>query len=140
MEIYSRVKPSSINAKEYQMFLNNDKEHAFRCAFNRSILKSNQVTPVYDDIEYEILSDDIIDSSEPINIVFKLEYDLNVKLSKILRQKLSISSSTFSNFIDTGYILSEENIDLNKVKIRDGMKLTIVNPELVLGTKNDTHR
>ena len=63
---------------------------------------------------------------EPTEVIFEVGYDLDIKLSKILRQKLDISSSVFKRLVEQGYIYGENDIDLNKVKLRDKMKIIVL--------------
>lgn len=129
MAIHSGIKPESIQKEEYRAYIGNDIRLAFKCAFNKSIISQNQAVPCYDEIEYEIQGEDIDINQIAVQteIDIRSEYELDVRISKILRQKLRVSGSEMKKLIEQSRITGENNIDLSKAKLKRGVRIFINN-------------
>ena len=55
LSIYKRVNPFEIDKLEYEKFLSNDKELAFKCGINKELFEKNKADISESNIEYDII-------------------------------------------------------------------------------------
>lgn len=105
---------------EYQAYLHNDVNQAFKCAFDKSLLHRNHVLPCYDTVEYEIEGEmpDCNQIQTELQITIESAFDFNLRLSKIIRKKLKLSSAAFKSLVEQGRIAQEGGVDLQKEKLK----------------------
>lgn len=130
--ILSRTKPHLIDKDLYEKFINNDFDTALAFSLDQEIINKNHIQIDYDSIEYEIrvdedfLLEDMIFVEEDI-IQIKLVYpmNLNLKLSRILREKLGVSLSRLEKMMEEGVIDIAPFGSLKKDKIKDSIIIRI---------------
>ena len=127
MAIFSRVSPTSIPPDLYRKFLCNDEELAKKYAFDANIHVQNKVTLNYEALEYEIHGDIIglADLSEPIQIQLKCNYLLDIRVDKILCEKLGVSRSFIKRLGASGKITSNKGKDIWKENLSNNLIITI---------------
>lgn len=129
MTIYERIKPYEINKYEYERFLSNDKELAREYAFNLSIYNKNKAEVILEDVNYKLIQKKLeayyINENElVIEIVCK--YPIELRVDKLLSDKLGFSRSKIKNMHKKGVIFIKDNKNLLNIKVRDGMEIHVL--------------
>jgi hypothetical protein len=127
MAILSRVNSSSISTDLYQKFLCNDAALAWKYAFDANIHSQNKVVSDYKSIEYEIKGDTIpfISLAEPVQIQLKCDFLVDIRLDKILSEKVQISRTLIKKLSQSGNIRSNKGKEIWKDKISNDLLITI---------------
>ncbi|MBU5484245.1 DUF1062 domain-containing protein [Clostridium sp. MSJ-11] len=129
MTIYERIKPYEINKYEYEKFLSNDKELAREYAFNLSIYNKNKAEVILKDVNYKLVQKKLeayyINENElVIEIVCK--YPIELRVDKLLSDKLGLSRSKIKNMHKKGVIFIKDDKNSLNMKVRDGMEIHIL--------------
>lgn len=129
MTIYDRIKPGNINKYEYEKFLSNDKELAREYAFNLSIYNKNKAEVILEDINYKLIQKNLetyyINENElVIEIVCK--YPIELRVDKLLSDKLGISRSKIKNMHKKGVVFIKDDKNSLNIKVRDGMEIHVL--------------
>ncbi|MCY6960094.1 DUF1062 domain-containing protein [Clostridium brassicae] len=129
MTIYDRIKPGNINKYEYEKFLSNDKELAREYAFNLSIYNKNKAEVILEDINYKLIQKNletyyISENELVIEIVCK--YPIELRVDKLLSDKLGISRSKIKNMHKKGLIFIKNDKNSLNIKVRDGMEIHVL--------------
>lgn len=129
MTIYERMKPYEINKYEYERFLSNDKELAREYAFNLSIYNKNKAEVILEHVNYKLIQNKLeayyINENElVIEIVCK--YPIELRVDKLLSDKLGLSRSKIKNMHKKGVIFIKDNKNLLNIKVRDGMEIHVL--------------
>lgn len=127
MEILSRAKPNQIEPSLYESFVKNDPALAVKYAFDARILGKNKAAACYDDMTYIVEKEAIANGSNMIEII--TDYDLNIRLDKLLSEQLSISRAKIKSLFEDGIILCQDSKATFKTKISGTIKLIIQNKE-----------
>lgn len=129
--ILSRTKPELIDKELYHMFSMNDEETAWRYAFDIETIRRNKMEVDYSNIEYDIICEnitfeDILNIEEElIEFKIKTSFDLNLKLTSLIRRCFNISSSQLERMLSSGVITVCPLCPVNKCKIKDGITVTV---------------
>lgn len=118
MTIYNRINPKSISQDLFNKLMNNDENLARIYALDLELLKKNRVK-----IElppYKIKGNGI-DFRHDIKIKIYNPYSTNIKVSKVLREKLSLTRKHFDNLVLNKVFQLEKGEDINKSKIVDNI-------------------
>ena len=129
MTIYERIKTYYINKDEYEKFLSNDKELAREYAFDLSIYNKNKAEVILEDVNYELIQKKLeayyINENElVIEIVCK--YPIELRVDKLLSDKLGVSRSQIKNMHKKGLILIKDNKNSLNAKVRDKMEIHVL--------------
>lgn len=129
MTIYERIKPYEINKYEYEKFLSNDKELAREYAFNLSIYNKNKAEVILENANYKLIQKKLeayyINENElVIEIVCK--YPIDLRVDKLLSDKLGLSRSKIKNMHKKGVIFIKDDKNSLNMKVRDGMEIHIL--------------
>lgn len=123
--IYSRVSPPSLGVTLLERFHSNDEILALQYAMNISLLQKNGAAirmPAY-----QIIGEDVsLENSAIIKI--QSQYFLPLKISSVLRTKLSISQRELDNLLSSNRIQSSTAQDLRKGKL--------ISPETIITISN----
>lgn len=119
-EVFSRVNPQSIPRELLEGFHGNDSALADRYAADPGFLKRNgaEAGPP----EYEILGEPF-SLEEETELEILSDWDSPLKLSGLLRSKLSLSGSRYVSLVENGSITAPEGRDLMKGKLKRGIVL-----------------
>lgn len=129
MTIYERIKPYDIDKYEYEKFLSNDKELAREYAFNLSIYNKNKAEVILEDVNYELIQKEleayyIIENELVIEIACK--YPIELRVDKLLSDKLRVSRSQIKNMHKKGVILIKDDKNSLNAKVRDKMEIHVL--------------
>lgn len=135
--IHSRTKPHLIEENIYDKYINNDADEAVRLSLDRDIINKNHIRIDYSSVRYEInashemtLNEMIFQDEDLIDIYISYPFNLNLRLSRIIREGLNISLNELSHMLE-GNILSISNMeDLKRDKLKDNT-IVIINRELL---------
>lgn len=126
MTLLSRTKPDLIDKKLFHSFSMNDRETAWQYAFSAGMASKNNLQLDYDSVEYEVISDISPESiihmtDEIISIRIKCDFDLNLKLSSLIRRCFPLSTTRLRHMFEKGEIslLSGKQPRKYKVKKED---------------------
>lgn len=115
LTIYSRVNAKTLDWDTLGKFTSNHAKLAERYAMDAGTMEKNGVeveTP-----PYRIVGDDI-DLSQSARVKIVSKYPLKLRLSKILREKLSLSKKTFDEMVSAGMIRTENGADIRKCRLQ----------------------
>jgi hypothetical protein len=110
MAILSRVRPQEIDTELYDGFLENSAELAFRYAFDADLLRRNNASACYDDVTYEVEGDDVTLETlqtEDVTLHIRAPYNLQLRLDKLLREKLGLSRRAWESCLQCGAVASD---------------------------------
>lgn len=116
----------------------NDEGTAWKYAFDVETIRRNNLETDYSNIEYEIISENIslhdISAMETEIIEFEIisMYDLDLKLTSIIRKCLDISSGQLEKMLSAGIISVQPSVPVKKCKIRNGIIVSIHKKKLKL--------
>ena len=125
MTLLSRTKPDLIDKKLFHSFSMNDRETAWQYAFSAGMASKNNLQLDYDSVEYEVTSDIssevIMDmTGEVISVRIKCDFDLNLKLSSLIKRCLPLSSTRLKRMFEQGEISLFSGKQPYKYKVKKG--------------------
>ena len=125
MTLLSRTKPDLIDKKLFHSFSMNDRETAWQYAFSAGMASKNNLHLDYDSVEYEVMSDIssevIMDmTGEVISVRIKCDFDLNLKLSSLIKRCLPLSSTRLKRMFEQGEISLFSGKQPYKYKVKKG--------------------
>lgn len=129
--ILSRTKPELIEKDLFVRFSNNDEDTAWKYAFDTDIIRKNTMELDYSNVEYDIIGEiiefkDVANMEENIiQYLIKSDFDLNLKLTHVIRRGFNISSNELEKLLSAGVITISPLCSVKKSKIRDGMIITV---------------
>lgn len=112
--ILTRVNPKRLSPDLLKGFHNNSPELAFSYSMDFETLKCNGAEMA--EPKYEVTGKNLT-SAEEIKIEIHCKYPTKIKLSKILREKLSLSRKEFDRLADKGKIIMENGSDIQKARL-----------------------
>ena len=136
LTIKKGIKPHDISQALFDKFTYNDKETAWKYAFDRHLLKQNECEIQYANMKYLVQGlDSDRDFSLPDSwlIHIKSPYFFELKLSAFLAKQLGISISKIKKLVDDGSIMTSLECDIMKYRIRTELDVMLTN---YLQTKN----
>ncbi len=129
MTIYERIKPSDINKYEYEKFLSNDKELAREYAFNLSVYSKNKAEVILEEVNYKLIERKLeayyIKENELV-IEILCKYPIEMRLDKLLSDKLELSRSKIKDMHRKGVIFIDDEKNSLNMKVRDGMEIHVL--------------
>lgn len=133
LTIFSRINPVDIDKSLFNRMSRNDKETAWKYAFDMETHRNNQAEALYN-VDY-VAEGENIDSlknqSQEIFINIESPYSFNLRLDKLLKDKLIVSRKKLLEMIENGYIYTIPEVNIRKHKIKEKqIKLTITNDAL----------
>ncbi len=130
MAVYERVKPHDINKYEYEKFLSNDKELVREYAFNLSMYNKNKTEVILEDIDYELIqkkSKAYYSNENELIIEIACKYLIELRVDKLLSDKLGISRSKIKNMNKEGLIFIKDNKSSLNIKVKDRIEIHVLN-------------
>lgn len=126
MTILSRTKPELISKDLFTAFSENNATVAWKYAFSADNAQKNKVELDFDSVEYDINHD--MDSIENIlsldcsMVKFKVKcpFELNLKLSTVIRTCLSVSANLLNRMIEANAVFTAGKRPVKKHKVKDG--------------------
>lgn len=131
IDIMSRTNPQSIDKELYDKFLSNDVETAWKYAFDREIINRNKIEADFSNIEYNITGDILtleeISEQEEELIEFEIgvQYNLDLKLTYVIRKSLNISLTQLEEMLSAGVISVFPLGPVKKCKLQNGIKVIV---------------
>ncbi|OOM81467.1 DUF1062 domain-containing protein [Clostridium sp. BL-8] len=130
MAIYERVKPHDINKAEYEKFLSNNNELVREYAFNLSMYNKNKTEVILEDPNYELIEKkseaSYINENELI-IEIACKYLIELRIDKLLSDKLGISRSKIKNMNKEGLIFIKDNNSSLNIRVKDRIEIHVLN-------------
>lgn len=125
MEILSRVPNKSIKKELYMKLLKNDPELARKYAYDIIVHNRNKVNMNYDEVLCDIISTPAFAMGGNNQIEICCDYPLDLRLDKLLSQKLGLSRERIKKLFQTGDIVSNNGQNLNKVRLNYGLSISL---------------
>jgi hypothetical protein len=128
MEILSRTSAKSIDETIYKMFLENNKDLAEKYSFDLNTLSRNKAVVDFSSVSYQIQEDmtNLISEKEGLEVTIQCKYQIDVRLDKIISEKLNISREEVKKMCKNGLITSGSSDNIGKLKVRDGITFKIL--------------
>lgn len=142
LSIHERIRPKSLPLEEYEEYLSNNQELAWRVSYDGAVLKRNHVEI---DMEKECYSMEVIESSEETAtekdsdidaikrertyqqlVQISNPYRLRFRLDRILADLLGQSRTEIKRWFDEGKIVSLPDCKVNKACMQDNIKVHIL--------------
>lgn len=140
LEIYKGIKPDSIPAEMFERFINNDRETAWKYAFDTNFIQSNSCVPDYSGVGYTVIwydaktgekVDKDISLNQNITVNLLSPYKFELKLSGLLAKELNVSLKELYALAESGRIEFDKPLKLKKYRIRNDLKIYLHFPQLV---------
>lgn len=127
MEIHERIHPRKLKPALLTGYQVNDPALAMQCAHNRSLHLRAGVEAEYANVPFAIEGPevDLETLDAPLDIILQCEQSLNVRVQRLLREKLALSGTGVKRLIADGTITCQET-NLLKAKLMPGLRITIV--------------
>jgi len=128
LSIFERIKPNDINKELYDKFLANDKMLAKKYGFDVTIHNKNMSELILENMDYHVIeteTDEYCQNENEQSIEIISEFPLDIRMDKLLSEKLGISRNQIKNMFDKGIIYSQEEKNWLKKKVKDGMIINI---------------
>lgn len=119
-EVYSRISPQALSTELLDKFHENDKTLARKYAMSSTFLSKNGAEAGLP--KYTVMGEDFLPGEE-IELEIKSEYELPVKVSSIVREKLKLSRKEYAQLVSEGKIKSMSGQDLEKCRLKKGIVL-----------------
>ena len=112
--ILSRIHTNKLDSDLLALFQENDSGLSKKYGTDKTTLKKNGV--VIRTIDYEVLGD-LFELDEEVVVTIQSDYPLDIKLFKILKEKLNLSNNELKQLISKGKIIGLSN-ECFKEKLR----------------------
>lgn len=120
--IVERMNVKDIDRDLYEKFTANDVETAWKYCFDVETMKRNDTKFDYSKIEYEVVGEDISINAmgkEGYKVLIKLKHRFDLRLDRMLKDKLKISRTLLYNMVESGCIAFDTPVNVKKHKIKD---------------------
>lgn len=110
MDILTRKKPEEIEMEVYNGFLENDIALACKYAFDSETLSRSKVAASFEHVELSIEGESIRTDmlrNEPITLILKSQYELQVRLDQLLSENLGMSRKSVKACFDAKAIYAD---------------------------------
>lgn len=120
--VFSRVNPKTLSLDLLERFHGNDEATAQTYAMNMELLRGNggEVGLPH----YTVEGDDL-PGNEDVILQIQTDYPSPIKVSTILRNRLSISQKRYEEMLANGQIQNSSMLDLKKCRLLEGIELMI---------------
>jgi len=119
------LKPRDLSPEIFDGFTNNDKDLAWKYAFDRQLLKQNECEMQYSSIGYDVEGSDVCLSAGPTIIQLRSVYMFELKLSIFLAGRLGISIGQLKKLVENKVITTSPECDIMKYRIRADLDIII---------------
>lgn len=108
LSVYERVRPKSIQREEYDRYMRNDKDLAWKVSYTPSILKANHVEVDSSGVNYELVvreeNSGELDWNEvqESQILIENPYQLRIRFDRILSEMLGLSRTEVKRNYENG--------------------------------------
>ncbi|WP_165026237.1 DUF1062 domain-containing protein [Dysgonomonas sp. ZJ279] len=129
--ILSRTRPELIDRELYRKFSDNDEETAWIYAFDAETIRRNSMELDYSNIEYDIVREDvtlkdmIVMDVDLIEFEIKATFNLNLRLTHVIRKCFDISLNQLEKMLEAGVITVLPLGPVKKSKVKDGITVII---------------
>lgn len=134
--ILSRTRPELIDKELYQKFTTNDEDTAWKYAFDAETIRKNSMELDYSNIEYNIIHEDITledilkMDEDLIEFQIKVNFNLNLKLTSVIRECFDVSLNQLEKMLSAGVITVLPLVSVNKCRIKEGITVTVHHEKL----------
>ena len=125
LTIKKGIKPHDISAEMFNLFIVNDKDLAWKYAFDRSLLKQNDCEVVYDKVKYRVDGVGAVDLTTPLSVQIKSLYLFELKLASLLARMLGLSANKLKKLVSDGIIKTNPDCHIMKYRIRADLEVSL---------------
>lgn len=137
IDVLSRVNPKLIDKEEYMNFQYNDRETAWKYAFDADVINKNKARVVWDHIEYsttgDIMSLEEIQEQEEDLVEFniRIKYNIELNLFTLIKKNLNLTTSKLEKMLSAGVITIFPPGPVKKAKVADGQQVMVNRKKLI---------
>ena len=120
MSVVSRQNIKRMDRQMYEKYIKNDAQTALDCSFDVELLRKNAARADFSGAKYEVKGEDICADElcdGGIEIVIKSQYRLDLRLDKLIKDKLGISRSGVYELAEAGRLIFRPEVNLRKQRI-----------------------
>ena len=117
------IKPNDMTPELFDRLTNNDKELAWKYAFDRHLLKQSGCAIDYSCVAYYVDGFDPQDLELPMCVHVQSQHFFDLKLSSFLAEQLGTSVSTIRKLAEKNLITTSLDCDIMKYRIRTNFTL-----------------
>lgn len=121
MSLFSRISSKRIKPELLEQFYTNDRALARQYAMDFYLINKNGAEAGLP--EFRIVGEDTC-FLVPTELHIKSQYASQIKVSKIISDKLGLSQKTFTNMVECGQIRSIDGKNLKKCKLNKGVVIS----------------
>jgi hypothetical protein len=129
LTVLSRISADRIDPEMHYGFEKNDKELAWRYAFNMEALQRAAAVVNWDDVDFEVDGECAVLSDEPVTMRITADYAIPVRLDKIIMRMTGLSRSKLKQFAEKGMLALEGGRDVNKARFDGNMTVCYIPKE-----------
>ena len=119
------IKPSDLTPVLFDKLTNNDKNLAWKYAFDRQLLKQSGCVIDYTDVGYTVDGFQMPDLNNPLCVHLTSQYFFDLKLSAVLAEQLQISVGDVRKLALQNLIATSLDCDIMKYRIRTDFTLSL---------------
>ncbi|MNV72641.1 hypothetical protein D3C71_1657470 [compost metagenome] len=129
--ILSRTKTGSIDKDLFQKFSDNDEETAWKYIFDADTIRRNRMEFDYSQVTYNIIHDHITLKNlcnlkeDLIEFELKSSFNLDLKLSHVIRKCLDISLNQLEEMLSAEVITVIPPYSIKKCKVKNGITVRV---------------
>jgi hypothetical protein len=112
------IKPGDLPASLFGQYIDNDKELAWKHAFDSSLLKRHECEIQYGNVGYIMEGFDVRDLLGTVQVHIRSLYFFELKLSALLSRALGVSISQIKRLALDGLITASSEIDIMKYRLK----------------------
>lgn len=126
MEIHERIHPRKLDAALLTGYQANDPALAMRCAHDRTLHQRAGLEADYAGVVFAIDGPgiDLSQLDAPVEIILACDQAMNVRVRRVLQEKLTLSATGLKRLIADGTV-SCEDVNLLKAKLAPGLRIMI---------------
>lgn len=127
LTIMTRVNADRMDPEEHLRFEKNDRDQAWRCAFDAALLSRAGAQVDWDGVEFNVEGEMAELEEEPLDLHVTADYAIPVRLDKILMRMTGLSRSRLKQLSERGALSVRADKALHKMKF-DGDTLIEYRP------------
>jgi len=135
--VHSRIKTHLLDKDLHEKYMNNDADAALRLSLDTDVISKNHIQVDYNSIKYEIkasqqitLNELIFLDEEWIHINISYPFNLNLRLSGLIRKYFDISLNELSRMMEESIFSISNTENWKRDRLKDNTVITI-NRELL---------
>ncbi len=131
MSVVSRQNIKKMDRQLYEKYIKNDAQTALDCSFDPQLLRKNGAAADFSSVEYKVTGEYICEDEligGGIEVVIRSKNRLDLRLDRLIKDKLGVSRRDVHKLADTGRISFRPQVNLRKQRIGQPITMLVLRP------------